>query len=45
LFKPTETGAMLTILKCRGGKTEGKLAIYRDTMSTFNSTNTFDLIV
>ncbi len=45
LFKPTETGAMLTILKCRGCKTEGKLAIYPDTMSTFNNTTTFDLIV
>ena len=45
LFKPTGTGAILTILKCRGSKTEGRLAIYRDTISTFNNTNTFDLIV
>ena len=45
LFKPTGTGAMLTILKCRGGKTEGKFAIYRDTMSPFSSKNIFDLIV
>ena len=45
LFKPTGTGAMLTILKCRGGETEGKLAICRDTMNPLNSPNTFDLIV